>query len=82
MTAMVNGHQQALDVLQRVQNNIQNTQLEQHFTETVSTVRQHLDQAREVQQGLGTRTGDTTQSGGGGTTGRDTTGRDTSATNQ
>ena len=67
MAAMVSGHQQALDILQRVQNNIRNTQLEAHFTETVSAVRQHLDRAREVQQGLGTPTGATT-------------GRDTSTT--
>jgi hypothetical protein len=60
---------------------VQNSELEQNFTTTVSTVRQHLDRAREVQQGLGTPTGDTTQRGGtGGTTGRDTTRRDTSAT--
>lgn len=81
MAAMVSGHQQALDILQRVQNNIQNAQLETHFMETISTVRQHLDRARVVQQGLGTPTGDTTRRGTtGGTTGRDTTGRDTSAT--
>ncbi|HSA55284.1 MAG TPA: DUF4142 domain-containing protein [Gemmatimonadaceae bacterium] len=72
IAAMVSGHQQALDILQRAQNNVSNAQLEQHFTEAISTVRQHLDRAREVQQGLGTRTGDTTQAGA---TGRDTTHR-------
>jgi putative membrane protein len=54
-------HQQALDLLQRMQGQVQNAQLKEHVTKLIPVVQSHLDRARQLQSSLGT--GGTTDTG-------------------
>lgn len=47
--AQVTAHQEALDILQQLQTQVQSPQLSQHLSQVVTTVQRHLDRARELQ---------------------------------
>lgn len=64
VNAQVMGHQQVLDLLQRSQNQAQNSNVQSHVADAVKEVQSHLDRAKELQQSL--------MSGGTGTTGDST----------
>lgn len=56
----VRAHEEALQLLQRLQSDADNAALQQHLTATTQVVERHLTEARELQQNLQTTTpGDT-----------------------
>lgn len=79
--SQVTAHQQGLDLVQRMQQNVQNQELRQHLTQTASVIERHLERARELQQNLNGAAAGTSDTGSRGGAQRDTgAGRDTGST--
>lgn len=61
VTAQVQAHQQALDLLQQARSQATHAQLQQHVSESIAGIETHLERARQLQQNLaGATTGSDT----------------------